>query len=683
MIVRRLVRGLDSRLRLAGSGRKALAKIFPDHWTFMFGEIALYAFMVLVLTGTFLALFFEPSTAETVYRGAHEPLDGERVSAAFSSTVALSFDVRAGLLMRQTHHWAALVFVAAIVLHLARVFFTGAFRKPREINWLVGVTMLMLALLNGFTGYSMPDDLLSGTGLRIGYSVLQSVPLAGPWLAALAFGGEFPAEQTVPRLFATHVFVVPALLAGLVVLHMLILVRQKHSQFPGRGRTEHNVVGSRFWPAYTVRTLALFAAVLAVLFGLGGLFQINPVWIYGPFDPAQVTSPAQPDWYIAWGEGALRLFPAADFQIFGHLVPSPFVPGIVLGGLTFLGLYAVPFVEAWSRRDRQPRQLLDRPRDHPVRIGVGVAALTFYGVLLAAASDDLVARALAVPIVTVVWVFRVLVLVLPPVTGLVAIVLARAMRGTTGGFTDLTMADVRRALRGRGEETPQEAEPPARPDAARLELVPVPGRAWRWRYVEPGEDGEPFVLTSHIEYPDQDAARSAARTGYPDVPFLADEEPAEPARAEQEPQERADTPGRGRTGPLTAAVLWLTRRRGQVSTAAGRGGTRKTPETDQDAVTVNKRKVRELLDEGLGYDEIGQRFGITPGLAYLIGTGRPADGGDAPSQEQRRRDGDRAASQELSNPPFENPTKREPVQRWIADRVTMDPQMRSTRSRDE
>jgi ubiquinol-cytochrome c reductase cytochrome b subunit len=561
MIIRRVVRGLDARLRVAGPGRRALAKIFPDHWTFMFGEIALYAFMVLVLTGTFLALFFEPSTRETVYHGAAEPLDGEEMSAAFSSTVALSFDVRAGLLMRQTHHWAALVFIAAIVLHLARIFFTGAFRKPREINWLVGVTMLMLALLNGFTGYSMPDDLLSGTGLRITYSVVLSIPLVGPWLAALVFGGEFPADQTVPRMFTTHVFVVPALLATLVAVHMAILIRQKHSQFPGRGRTEHNVVGSRLWPAYTVRTLALFAAVLAVLFGLGGLFQINPIWIYGPFAPAHVTSPAQPDWYVSWEEGALRLFPAADFHIFGHLVPSPFVPGVVLGGLTFLGLYAWPFLDARFTRDRKPHQLLDRPRDHPVRVAVGVAGLTFYGLLLGAASDDLVATALAVPIIDVVATFRVLVLAVPPVAGIVAYVLTRALRGAEGGFADLTTADLRRALRHPAEEVADghKPEPPGH-----LELVPAPGRTWRWRYVEPTAEDEPLVLISHIEYADPQSARTAARTGYPNTPFR--DEAKSPSTANptaRKPTNHTRPIKRVRDGVLTAVVLWLARRRGR------------------------------------------------------------------------------------------------------------------------
>jgi ubiquinol-cytochrome c reductase cytochrome b subunit len=515
MIVRRLVRFLDSRLRLSSPVRRALAKVFPDHWTFMFGEIALYSFVVLVLTGVFLALFFEPSIADRVYHGAYRPLEGERTSAAYASTVALSFDVRAGLVIRQAHHWAALVFIGAIVLHLARIFFTGAFRKPREINWLVGVTMLTLALLNGFTGYSMPDDLLSGIGLRIAYSVVESIPVLGGWLAFLAFGGEFPADQTVPRLFVVHVFVVPALLAGLIALHMLILVRQKHSQFPAPGRGEQNVVGSRLWPSYTMRTLALFAAVFAVLFALGGLFQINPVWIYGPYDPARATSPAQPDWYVAWEEGALRLFPAADFRVFGYLVSSPFIPGVVLGGLTFLALYAWPFLEARVTGARAPHQLLDRPRDHPARLGAGVAALVFYSVLVAASGDDVIARTFHVPVTGLVWTFRVLVLVLPIAAGMVAYFLARALRsGSAGEFVELTRADLRRGLAPGRAEREEDAEPPS---PARIEVWQEFGLVWRWRYVQPLDGGERLVLTSNTDYPSKQEATEAARMAYPGV----------------------------------------------------------------------------------------------------------------------------------------------------------------------
>ncbi|MFD0786096.1 cytochrome bc complex cytochrome b subunit, partial [Micromonospora azadirachtae] len=446
MIIDRLARAVDDRLRLSPITRKALAKVFPDHWSFMLGEIALYSFIALVLTGVYLTFFFEASSADRVYHGSYAPLDGSTTSAAYASTVRLSWDVRAGLLIRQTHHWAAVVFVAAIVVHLIRIFFTGAFRKPRELNWLVGVTMLTLALANGFTGYSMPDDLLSGMGLRIIVSVVESIPVLGAWVAFLALGGEFPSDEMIPRLFVTHVLLVPAVLVALISVHLAMVVRQKHSQFPGPGRTEHNVVGSRFWPSYTLRSLALFCWVVAVLFALGGLVQINPVWLYGPFSPAEATSPAQPDWYVAWGDGALRLFPAWEVRIGGYLVPSPFIPGVVIGGVTFLALYAWPFLERLRTRDRRRHHLLDRPRDHPVRMGVGVGALTFYAVLVVAAGDDIIARLLRVSVYDLLSVLRVVVLVLPLVTGTLAFLLARALsHGDADRVGELTRADLARA----------------------------------------------------------------------------------------------------------------------------------------------------------------------------------------------------------------------------------------------
>jgi ubiquinol-cytochrome c reductase cytochrome b subunit len=565
MIVDRLTRAVDDRLRLSPVVRRALAKVFPDHWSFMLGEIALYSFVVLILTGVYLTFFFDPSAADQVYRGAYAPLDGSTSSAAYASTVRLSYDVRGGLLIRQTHHWAALLFVGAIVLHLCRIFFTGAFRKPREINWLIGVTMLTLALLNGFTGYSMPDDLLSGTGLRILYSVVVSIPVVGAWVAFLAFGGEFPGDLVIPRMFVSHVLLVPAVLVALISLHLGILVRQKHSQFPGPGRTEHNVVGSRLWPSYTLRTLALFSWVLAVLFALGGLVQINPVWMYGPFQPAQVTSPAQPDWYIAWGDGALRLFPPVEFRVAGHLVPAPFFPGVVLGGLTFLALYAWPFAERLRSKEKRPHQLLDRPRQHPVRLGVGVAALAFYAVLLVAAADDIVARLLRVPLLDVLSVLRVLVLVLPVPAGLLAWLVARALGSSDSrSVGELTRADLRRAT-GRGapqEGRPRRGQPRDGGEARglpspRVELWPDRD-TWRWRY---RDDAEAAVITSNRPVGSEEEATSAARLAYPDVdrivvPGPPSPPPPRPVRAALRRWGRIAA-----AGSLLAAVLVDRRRR--------------------------------------------------------------------------------------------------------------------------
>ena len=209
-------------------------------------------------TGVYLAFFFVPSTREVIYNGSYVPMRGVPMSAAYKSALDLSFEVRAGLVMRQIHHWAALLFIASIVVHLARVFFTGAFRRPREINWIVGVTMLILGIVNGFAGYSLLDDQLSGTGLRITYGIVLSIPLIGTWIASLLFGGEFPGPDLINRLFVIHILIVPVIIAVLLGIHLAMVVRHKHTQFEGPGRREDNVVGERMWPTYAAKATGLF-----------------------------------------------------------------------------------------------------------------------------------------------------------------------------------------------------------------------------------------------------------------------------------------------------------------------------------------------------------------------------------------------------------------------------------------
>jgi ubiquinol-cytochrome c reductase cytochrome b subunit len=416
-VIGRVARWVDDRLSASRFARTALNKVFPDHWSFMLGEVALYAFVVLLLTGVFLTFFFDPSTHEVVYHGSYSALQGVTMSEAYESTVRLSFDVRAGLVMRQIHHWAALVFIAAIVTHLCRVFFTGAFRRPRELNWMVGVTLLLLAVANGFTGYSMPDDLLSGTGLRIAYSIVLGIPVVGTWLAFLFFGGEFPATAILNRLFVIHIMIVPALIVGLLSAHMAILWRQKHTQFPGPGRSEGNVVGSHLWPTYAAKSVGLFCMVFAALAALGGLAQINPIWLYGPFRPAVVSTAAQPDWYVGWLEGALRIMPPWEIRAFNHTVANVFFPGVLLPGITFGLLYAWPFMEQRFTGDRLEHHLLDRPRYRPLRTAFGVSTLTFYGVLLVAGAQDLVAQKLDVSIIVVTHTLQALLFGLPVLGG--------------------------------------------------------------------------------------------------------------------------------------------------------------------------------------------------------------------------------------------------------------------------
>jgi ubiquinol-cytochrome c reductase cytochrome b subunit len=430
--VDRTARWFDDRLGMAKMARGALQKIFPNHWSFLLGEVALYSFAVLLVTGVFLTFFYDASTTLTTYEGTYGPLRGVQVSQAYESALNLSFDVRAGLVMRQMHHWAALVFVAAIIVHLCRVFFTGAFRRPREINWVIGLTLMLLAIVNGFAGYSLLDDQLSGTGIRIAYSVMISIPLVGPWLASLLFGGSFPGDDIIPRLFIIHVLIVPAAIAILLTAHLAILVRHKHTHFPGRGARDDNVVGERLWPTYVFKAGGLFFFVAGVLAALAGFVQINPIWIYGPFEPQNVSSASQPDWYMGWLEGSLRVMPNWETRIGWFTIPNPFWGGVLLPGITFGLLYGWPWLEAWRTKDHREHHVLDRPRDKPVRTALGVATLTFYTILGLVAADDVLAVALGLSVNAILNAFRAMLLVLPPIAGFVAFRLCKELQKRDG-----------------------------------------------------------------------------------------------------------------------------------------------------------------------------------------------------------------------------------------------------------
>ena len=415
-MIRRATRFLDERAGAAPLLRRGLRYVFPDHWSFLLGEIALYSFLVLVLTGIYLTLFFEPSLKETVYQGSYGPLHGQRMSEAYKSVVDISFEVKAGLLIRQTHHWAANVFVVAIVLHLLRVFFTGAFRKPRDLVYYVGVLMLMTALLEGFLGYSLVDDLLSGMGLAIAYSVVMSIPIVGASLAMLVWGGPYPGIPSFEgRMYIAHVFLLPIAIAVLLSIHLLLIVARHHTQFPGPKRTERRVVGLPLVPAYVPRTLGLAFAVGAVLVLLGGLVQINPIWQWGPYSVANGTNGAQPDWYLGWLIGALRLMPGFDVTIGDYtLIPNPFWGGVLFPLLVFAFLFAWPTIERRRTGDRDFHNLLDRPRDAPFRTAVGAAVFSFAAIVFLAGAMDRVAVSVGVPYTWQIWIFRAALVVVPP-----------------------------------------------------------------------------------------------------------------------------------------------------------------------------------------------------------------------------------------------------------------------------
>jgi ubiquinol-cytochrome c reductase cytochrome b subunit len=401
--VGRIAEYVDQRTGLSTVTREFGRKVFPDHWSFMFGEVALYSFVILLLSGTFLTFFFNPSMAETTYDGAYIPMRGMDMSVAYQSSLHISFEIRGGLFMRQLHHWAALLFVAAMSVHMLRVFFTGAFRKPREMNWVIGGVLLILGMAAGFTGYSLPDDLLSGNGLRIIDGVIMAIPVIGTWISMFLFGGEFPGDAIIGRLYVLHILLIPAMILGLVALHLIFVVVHKHTQYPGPGRNDRNVVGYPLGPVYAAKAGGFFFIVFGVLAAIAAAFTINPIWNYGPYDPSPVSAGTQPDWYIGWVDGALRLMPGVlgdingyrqhfEFVIFGQTLSlNILLPALVPAGIVFTVLFIYPWVERWITKDDREHHVLDRPRNAPTRTAIGMAGFTFYCVMWAAASSDLIA----------------------------------------------------------------------------------------------------------------------------------------------------------------------------------------------------------------------------------------------------------------------------------------------------
>jgi ubiquinol-cytochrome c reductase cytochrome b subunit len=383
---------LDERVGVAGILKEFGRKIFPDHWSFMLGEVALYSFFVLLLSGTFLTFFFQPAMTPVIYDGVYGPLKGAEMSIAYASTLDISFEVRGGLLMRQVHHWSALLFVAAAGLHMLRVFFTGAFRKPREINWVVGFMLFVLGMAAGFTGYSLPDDLLSGNGLRIIDGMIKGIPVIGAYGSSMLFGGEFPGETIVARLYGLHILLVPALILIFIVIHLFMVVIHKHTHYSGPGRKDTNVVGYPLMPVYVAKAGGFFFIVFGVIMLISATFTINPVWNYGGYDPSPVSAGTQPDWYIGFLDGALRLAPSHLEVTAGGVTWAWNILLPMIVGVGFLAVVAVyPFLEAWVTGDKREHHVLDRPRNAPTRTAIGAAGVVFYAVLWAGASTDLIA----------------------------------------------------------------------------------------------------------------------------------------------------------------------------------------------------------------------------------------------------------------------------------------------------
>jgi ubiquinol-cytochrome c reductase cytochrome b subunit len=423
--LRPAARWLDTNLGGSSLLREELRHIFPDSWAFFLGEIALYCFIILVATGVFLALFFQASEAPVIYEGSYAPLQGTEMSIAYDSVLGLSLDVPAGLLVRQVHHWAALVFVGALVIHMIRMFVTAAYRRPRRLNWLIGMGLILLVGMNGLFGYSLPDDLLSGTGLLISFAITESIPFVGPALASLLFGGEFPAGGLIARVYPVHIFLLPAAIGGLLGAHLGLMWLQRHTQFPGPGRSDQVIVGTPMVPAYALRTTGYLLIVAGVCTAFAAFVQINPVWLYGPYRAWDATTAAQPDWYMGWLEGGVRLMPGWDIQIGGLLIPAIFWPAVVLPGLIFTPLFLVPWLDWVVRRDGAFHNVLMLPGQHPVRAALAAGFITFLTVLLIAGGNDVFAFVYGWSQPQMLEILQWLFFVLPPVVALLTYALLR------------------------------------------------------------------------------------------------------------------------------------------------------------------------------------------------------------------------------------------------------------------
>ena len=406
-------KNMDDRYTLSGGMRKQLNKVFPTHWSFLLGEIALYSFVVLLFSGVYLTLFFDPSMSKVIYDGAYAPLNGVEMSRAYETALQISFEVRGGLFIRQIHHWGALLFAVSIMAHMFRIFFTGAFRKPREANWVIG-SILLLSVAEGFMGYSLPDDLLSGVGLRIMSAIIIGLPIIGTWLHWMMFNGDFPGDMIIPRLYIAHVLILPALLLGLIAAHLALVWYQKHTQFPGAGRTENNVVGVRILPIFAVKSVSFGLITFGFLALFAGIFQINAIWNLGPYNPAQVSAGSQPDIYMLWTDGAARVMPPWELYLGSYTIPAVFWVALLCGILVVL-LFAYPFIEAKITGDNAHHNLLQRPRDVPVRSGLGAMALVFYTLLTLSGGNDLIAYPFQISLNVMTWVGRIGLIILPPI----------------------------------------------------------------------------------------------------------------------------------------------------------------------------------------------------------------------------------------------------------------------------
>jgi ubiquinol-cytochrome c reductase cytochrome b subunit len=403
-----LFESLDERLRLRKPGRKAANHVFPTHWSFLLGEVALFSFVILVATGIFLTMFYRPSIEPVVYDGGLALYAGRTMPEAFASIVRLSHDVPGGLLFRRIHLGAAFAFVGVAVVHLLRVLLTGAFRRPREVNYHVGVVLLVLAMATAYTGQNLRYDVMAGTSLRVGYAFLETIPLVGHRVAYWVFGGPFGGPDLIPRFFVLHVLLLPGLIALAITLHVGMVVRQGHTQFPRRGVDDNRfVVGKPMWPHQFASSTSLLLFTGGLLAAFAVLVPWADVTLHGPFRPGQASNASQPDLWLLWVEGALRLLPAIEWHVAGITIHQVFISGVILPLAIITALFAYPFIDRRLAPFDGEVHALQRPAEVPARTAIVLAATTFLAVLTVAAGQDVIARVLRVPVESVIWTLRV------------------------------------------------------------------------------------------------------------------------------------------------------------------------------------------------------------------------------------------------------------------------------------
>lgn len=433
---------LTSRLKL-NDKQTFLGKAFPADDSFLLGEVAIFSFVIVVLSGIFLGTFYEPSSADVAYQGAVSQFQGEQMPAAFVSVLNITYGIPFGMFVRRIHHWGAHLFIASLGLHMLRVFFTGAYRNPREINWVVGSLLAILAMLASYTGYSLPYDEFATTATGIGYNIALSIPLIGDFIAELLFAGEFPASGTIPRLYFLHVLLIPLAILLLLAAHMFILMTQKHTE--GRRSSEDAdgadveeeddsvIIGLPLYPNQAAVSVLVFSLTAATIAFLAGFLPVHNIAAYGPNDPASTPAIVMPDWFLMWFYGFLKIIPSSfTFHVVGIEFNTEFWGGVFFPAIVFAVLIFWPFID----QSDEERHFSADPLSRPIPTAIGVGAIVLVLVASLAGMNNLLATALGMSVGAVTPILTILVIVLPIIAAVLTYVLASGANAPEGGDND-------------------------------------------------------------------------------------------------------------------------------------------------------------------------------------------------------------------------------------------------------